>query len=68
MSISRAWNIFFVLYNTDHSQSHAGNFLSGISFVDVVIPISVRPFSMLYVLLMLYSIVLADLVAEVVRL
>jgi hypothetical protein len=34
-------------------------------FVDVVIPISVCPFSRLYVLLMLYSILLADRVAGV---
>jgi hypothetical protein len=65
MSISTAWNIFFFLYNTDHNQSRVCNLLSGISFVNVVIPISVCPFSMRHVLLMFYGIVLADLVAEV---
>lgn len=49
----------------DHSQNHVCNLLSATSCVDVVMPISVCPFSILHVLLMQYSIVLIDLVAEV---
>lgn len=50
---------------TDYSQDHVCNLLSATSCVDVVTPISVCPFSMLHVLLMPYSKVLFDLVAEV---
>lgn len=50
---------------TDYSRSRVCNLLSATSCVDVLTPISVCPFSMLHVLLMLCSILLIDLVAEV---